>query len=72
MCHQALFNVQTQAFERQGALMASENVKMNRPVADAGLAVINAGGEFSDCLIALEGYRIWGEIFFHSTIKLCR
>ena len=45
------------------ALMASENVEMNRPAAEVGLAVLNAGGDFADGVIALEGNWLGGETF---------
>ena len=45
------------------ALMASENEEMNRPAAEVGLAVLNAGGDFADGVIALEGNWLGGETF---------
>ena len=39
------------------ALMACKNVEMNRPAAGAGLAVLNAGGDFTDGVIALNSGR---------------
>lgn len=45
------------------ALMASENVEMNRPAAEAGLEVLNAGGNFADGVIAFEGNWLGGETF---------
>ena len=35
-----------------GALLEAGNVAVNRPAVDAGLAVLNAGGDFADGLIA--------------------
>ena len=37
------------------ALHAAANVEMNRPAVEAGLAVLNAGGDFADGVIAHEG-----------------
>src|ERR1700758_4330423 len=37
------------------ALLAAGNVVANRPAVDAGLAVLKAGGDFADGLIAYEG-----------------
>ena len=46
-----------------GALAIAGNVEMNRPAVDAGLAVLNAGGDFADGVIAHEGSWLGGEIF---------
>lgn len=45
------------------ALMNAGNVVMNRPAVDAGLAVLKAGGDFADGLIAYEGEWLGGETF---------
>ena len=45
------------------ALMASENVEMNRPAVEAGLEVLSAGGDFADGVIAFEGNWLGGETF---------
>jgi predicted nucleic-acid-binding protein len=45
------------------ALLDASNVAVNRPAVDAGLAVLNAGGDFADGLIAYEGSWLGGEIF---------
>jgi len=45
------------------ALLDASNVAVHRPAVDAGLAVLNAGGDFADGLIAYEGSRLGGEIF---------
>ena len=45
------------------ALMASENVEMNRPAVEAGLEALNAGGDFADGVIAFEGNWLGGETF---------
>ena len=36
-------------------LMNGANVMMNRPAAEAGLALLDAGGDFADGVIAYEG-----------------
>jgi predicted nucleic-acid-binding protein len=45
------------------ALLDASNVVVNRPAVDAGLAVLNAGGDFADGLIAYEGSWLGGETF---------
>lgn len=45
------------------ALLASANVEINRPAAEAGLAVLEAGGDFADGVIAFEGRWLGGETF---------
>lgn len=45
------------------ALLDAGNVVVNRPAVDAGLAILNAGGDFADGLIAYEGNWLGGEIF---------
>jgi predicted nucleic-acid-binding protein len=44
-------------------LLAAENVAMNRPAVEAGLAVLEAGGDFADGVIAYEGSWLGGETF---------
>jgi predicted nucleic-acid-binding protein len=44
-------------------LLASENVETNRPAVDAGLAVLDAGGDFADGVIAFEGSWLGAETF---------
>ncbi len=46
------------------ALLAAGNVAVNRAAVDAGLAVLKAGGDFADGLIAYEGAWLGGEAFF--------
>ncbi len=36
---------------------------MNRPAAEAGLAILDAGGDFADGVIAYEGVWLGGEVF---------
>jgi len=44
-------------------LMNSVNVAMNRPAAEAGLALLEAGGDFADGVIAFEGQWLGAELF---------
>jgi len=45
------------------ALLAAANVELNRPAVEAGLAVLDAGGDFADGVIAYEGNWLGGESF---------
>ena len=45
------------------ALLNAGNVAVNRTAADAGLAILNEGGDFADGLIAYEGNWLGGETF---------
>ncbi|HUZ11569.1 MAG TPA: PIN domain-containing protein [Caulobacteraceae bacterium] len=45
------------------ALLEAANVAVDRPAAEAGLAVFRAGGDFADGLVAYEGRRLGGETF---------
>jgi predicted nucleic-acid-binding protein len=45
------------------ALLNAGNVVVNRPAVDAGLAVLNHGGDFADGLIAYEGRWLGGDTF---------
>jgi predicted nucleic-acid-binding protein len=45
------------------ALLDAGNVVVNRPAVDAGMAVLNAGGDFADGLIAFEGRWLGGDTF---------
>jgi predicted nucleic-acid-binding protein len=45
------------------ALCNSANVALDRPAVDAGLAVLKAGGDFADGVIAYEGRWLGGETF---------
>ncbi|MFZ1493091.1 MAG: type II toxin-antitoxin system VapC family toxin [Candidatus Competibacter denitrificans] len=49
------------------ALLATANVEVNRPAAEAGLAVLENGGDFADGVIAYEGRWLGGDTFvsFH-------
>lgn len=45
------------------SLTNSANVTMNRPAVEAGLAVLDAGGDFADGAIAHEGHWLGAEEF---------
>jgi predicted nucleic-acid-binding protein len=45
-------------------LMKRVNVLMNRPAVEAGLTVLDGGGDFADGLIAYEGNWLGAEEFF--------
>ncbi|HEX4064484.1 MAG TPA: type II toxin-antitoxin system VapC family toxin [Acidobacteriaceae bacterium] len=45
------------------ALLDAGNVVVNRPAADAGLAMLEANGDFADGVIAWEGRWLGGETF---------
>ena len=45
------------------ALVAAINVEVNRPAVEAGLLVLEAGGDFADGVIAYEGNWLGGETF---------
>jgi len=44
-------------------LADSTTVRMDRPAVDAGLIVLEAGGDFADGVIAFEGRRLGGVVF---------
>lgn len=45
------------------ALLNISNVVVNRPAAEAGLALLDAGGDFADGVIAYDGNWLGAEIF---------
>jgi predicted nucleic-acid-binding protein len=45
------------------ALMAAVNVELNGPAVEAGLAMLDAGGDFADGAIAYEGRWLGAETF---------
>lgn len=45
------------------ALLNAGNVAVNRPAVDAGLAVLDAGGDLADGVIAFAGQWLGGETF---------
>ncbi len=51
------------AAEAIRALMAASNVAMNRPAVEAGLAMLDGGGDFADGVIAWEGQWLGGQTF---------
>jgi predicted nucleic-acid-binding protein len=44
-------------------LLNAGNVVMNRPAVEAGLAILEAGGDFADGIIAYDGNLLGGETF---------
>lgn len=44
-------------------LLDAANVVMNRPAVEAGLAMLEAGGDFADGIMAHEGKWLGGDIF---------
>jgi predicted nucleic-acid-binding protein len=53
-------------------LINGANVAVNRPAAEAGLAVLDAGGDFADGVIAHEGNWLGAEIFVSFDKKAVR
>jgi predicted nucleic-acid-binding protein len=45
------------------ALLAVSRVEADRQAAEAGLAVLESGGDFADGIIAYEGRRLGGSVF---------
>ena len=45
------------------ALTSAANVQVNRPAVEAGLAMLQAGGDFADGVIAFEGRWLGGDTF---------
>lgn len=43
--------------------MNTRNVVLNRPAVEAGLAILNVGGDFADGAIAFDGQWLGGETF---------
>jgi predicted nucleic-acid-binding protein len=44
-------------------LIGSANVEVNRPAVEAGLALLDEGGDFADGIIAFEGASLGGAMF---------
>ncbi len=44
-------------------LLSAENVVVNRPAAEAGLAMLDAGGDFADGVVAYEGSWLGADTF---------
>lgn len=53
-------------------LMNSANVRVNRPAAEAGLALLDAGGDFADGVIAHEGRWLGADAFISFDKKAVR
>jgi predicted nucleic-acid-binding protein len=53
-------------------LMNGANVVVNRPAAEAGLALLDAGGDFADGVIAYEGSWLGGDAFISFDKKAVR
>src|SRR5713101_4520045 len=49
--------------EANRRLINSENVVVNRPAVEAGLGLLDAGGDFADGIIAYEGNWLGAEMF---------
>ncbi len=45
------------------SLLNAANIEANRPAAEAGLEILEAGGDFADGVIAFEGKWLGGEVF---------
>ena len=45
------------------AAIGTSNVLVDRPAVEAGLAMLDAGGDFADGVIAYDGRRLGGETF---------
>lgn len=45
------------------SLLAAGNVRLDRPAVEAGLALLEAGGDFADGVIAHQGQWLGGEVF---------
>ncbi|GBH17898.1 hypothetical protein ALP14_200004 [Pseudomonas amygdali pv. myricae] len=54
---------QSDAADAIRALLDAANVEVNRPAVEAGLLVLDAGGDFADGVIAYEGNWLGGETF---------
>jgi predicted nucleic-acid-binding protein len=50
-------------------LIGSANVAVNRPAAEAGLEMLNAGGDFADGVIAFEGRWLGADQFVSFDMK---
>ena len=44
-------------------LIASASVQIDRPAVEAGLVLLDAGGDFADGVIAFEGRRLGSDVF---------
>lgn len=53
-------------------LLAIPTVRVDRAAAEAGVAMLDAGGDFADGVIAFEGKRLGGEMFVSFDAKAVR
>ncbi|WP_336969943.1 type II toxin-antitoxin system VapC family toxin [Brevundimonas aurantiaca] len=53
-------------------LLDMRNISVDRPAAEAGLAVLEAGGDFADGVIAHEGQWLGGETFVSFDVQAVR
>jgi predicted nucleic-acid-binding protein len=53
-------------------LINGGNVVVDRPAVEAGLALLEAGGDFADGVMAYEGRRLGADAFFSSDRKAVR
>jgi predicted nucleic-acid-binding protein len=53
-------------------LIATRNVTVDRPAVEAGLAILDAGGDFADGVIAHQGRWLGGETFLSFDRKAVR
>ncbi|KEG16395.1 type II toxin-antitoxin system VapC family toxin [Bartonella bacilliformis] len=44
-------------------MLTTNNIVMNRPAVEAGIAILEAGGDFADGIMAYEGNWLGGETF---------
>ena len=69
LCEMVWVMTQTYRFQRKDVaaailrLTTASNTRLDRPAVEAGLAMMEAGGDFADGVIAYEGQRLGGEIF---------
>ncbi|MER9826413.1 type II toxin-antitoxin system VapC family toxin [Mesorhizobium sp. M0115] len=54
------------------ALLNTANVVVNRPAVEAGLSVLDAGGDFADGVIAFDGGWLGGETFVSFDRKVAK
>jgi len=45
------------------SLLNAANIEVNRPAAEAGFEILEAGGDFADGVIAFEGEWLGGDVF---------
>lgn len=53
-------------------LLETENAELDRPAVEAGLAILEAGGDFADGVIAYEGRRLGADAFVSFDRKAVR